>query len=78
VAGGGEHGIDALAVVALEIIAPHSIVVLEVTDHGLDGGAAAHLATDGFGNTADLAADPEPEPIGIGVAAIALVAMDAT
>jgi hypothetical protein len=64
VAGGGEHGIDAVA--ALEIIAPHSMVVLEVTDHGLDGGAEAHLATDGFGNPADLTADPEPEPIGIG------------
>jgi len=49
-----------------------------MADHGLDGGAASHLAADGLGDPADLSADPDPEPIGIGVAAIALVAMDAT
>ena len=53
------------------------MVVLEMADHGLDGGAAAHLAADGFGDPADLAADPDLEPVGIVVAAIALVAMDA-
>ena len=50
------------------------MVVLEMADHGLDGGAAAHLAADGFGGPADLAADPDLEPVGIVVAAIALVA----
>src|SRR5438045_5465531 len=53
------------------------MVVLEMADHGLDGGAAAHLAADRFGDAADLAADPDLEPVGIVVAAIALVAMDA-
>ena len=48
-----------------------------MADHGLDGGAAAHLAADGFGDPADLAADPDLEPIGIVVAAIALVGEDA-
>src|SRR6202521_5055187 len=38
---------------------------------------AAHPAADGFGDTTDLAADPDLEPFGIVVAAIALVAMDA-
>jgi hypothetical protein len=51
------------------------MIVLEMADHGLDGGTSAHLAADGHGNTPDLAADP---PVRIVVAAIALVAMDAT
>src|SRR5712671_8237392 len=53
------------------------MIVLEMADHGFDGGATAHLATDGFGDPADLAADPDLEPVGIVVAAIALVAVDA-
>src|SRR5277367_755029 len=53
------------------------MVVLEMADHGLDGGPTPHLAADGFGDTADLAADPDLESIGIVVAAIALVAVDA-
>src|SRR6267142_5687816 len=55
VAGGGEHGIDAVAVAAFEIIATHPMIVLEMADDRLDGGATAHLATDGFGDPADLA-----------------------
>jgi hypothetical protein len=45
-----------------------------MADHWLDGGSASHLAADGFGDTADLAADPDLETVGIVVAAIALVA----
>jgi hypothetical protein len=48
-----------------------------VADDGFDGGAPAHLAADGLGDTPDLAADPELEPVRIVVAAIALVAVDA-
>src|ERR1700719_3751067 len=59
------------------MVAAHRVVVLEMADHGLYGGAAAHLAADGFGDTTDLTADPDLEPFGIVVAAIALVAMDA-
>src|ERR1700756_3776596 len=44
----------------------------------ITGSTAAHLAADGFGDPADLAADPDFEPIGIVVAAISLVAVDAT
>jgi hypothetical protein len=32
------------------------MVVLEMADHGLDGGAASHLEADGFGDPADLSA----------------------
>ena len=48
-----------------------------MADRGLDGGAMARLATDGFGDPADLTADPDLEPIRIVVAAISLVTMDA-
>jgi hypothetical protein len=74
VAGGSKNGID---ISALEIVAAHPMAVLEMADHGLDGGPAPHLAADGFGDTADLAADPDLEPVGIIVATIALVDMDA-
>jgi len=77
VAGSGEHGVDAVAVAALEMVTAHSVVVFEMADHGLNGGATPHLAADGFGDTAHLAADPDLEPVGIVVAAIALVAVDA-
>ena len=46
-------------------------------DDGFDGGAPAHLAADGLGDTPDLTADPDLEPVRIVVAAIALVAVDA-
>jgi hypothetical protein len=38
----GEDGVDAVAVLALQVIAVHSMVGLEVADHRLDGGAALH------------------------------------
>jgi len=60
------------------MVAAHPVVVLEMADHRLNSGAAARLAADGFGDPADLAADPDLEPIGIVVAAISLVAVDAT
>ena len=75
--GGGENGVNAVPISALEIIATHSMVVLEVADHGLDGSSASHLAANDFCDAADLAANPDPEPVGIVVAAIALVALDA-
>ena len=37
VAGGGEHGVDAVAVAALEMVAAHSVVVLEMADLGFLG-----------------------------------------
>src|SRR5882724_9491451 len=60
-----------------EIVAAHAVILLEVADDGFDGGAAAHLAADGLGDTPDLAADPDLESVRIVVAAIALVAVDA-
>src|SRR2546429_6570165 len=77
VAGSGEHGVDAIAIAAGEIVAAHAVIVLEVADDGFDGGAPAHLAADGLGDTPNLAADPDLEPVRIVVAAIALVAVDA-
>lgn len=40
VSGGGEHGIDGVACGVGEIVAAHAMVVLEMADDRLDGGAA--------------------------------------
>jgi hypothetical protein len=34
--------------------AAHPVAILEMADHGFDGGAAADLKADGFGDTTDL------------------------
>jgi hypothetical protein len=47
------------------------VILLEVADDGFDGGATAHLAADGPGDTPDLAADPDLEPVRIVVDGIA-------
>ena len=46
VSGGGENGVNAVPISALEIIATHSMVVLEMADHGLNSGTTAHAAAD--------------------------------
>ena len=66
-ASGGEDSVDAVAVAALEMVAVHAVIVLEVADHGFDGGAPSHLAANGLGDAPDLAADPDLEAIRIGV-----------
>ena len=54
-----------------------AVLGLHVADHGLDGGAALHLAADDLGDAAHLARDPDPELVRIAVSAIALVDVDA-
>src|SRR2546427_11087368 len=76
VAGGGQDRIAAVAVAALEIIAPHAVFGLGVADDRLDRGAALHLAADRSGHPAHLAGDPHPELLLVIVAAIALVDVD--
>ncbi len=46
VAGGGENGVGAVAVAALEVIAVRAMLGLDVADHRLDGGWAPHLAAE--------------------------------
>jgi hypothetical protein len=58
------------------MVTAHPVVVLEMADHRLDGGAATHLAADGLGDMTDLTTDPDLEAAEI-VVAIALVAVDA-
>jgi len=48
-----------------------------VADDGLDRGSPPHLAADGGGDAAHLAADPDAELVWVVVAAIALVDVDA-
>jgi hypothetical protein len=43
VAGGGEHGVDAVAVAALEVIAAHAVLGLDVPNDRLDCGARRFL-----------------------------------
>jgi hypothetical protein len=66
-----------VAIAALEIVATHAVIALQVANDGFDGGATAHLAANGLGDTPDLAGDPDLEPVRMVVAAIALVAVDA-
>src|SRR5215831_5215211 len=77
VAGGGEHGVDAVAVTALEMIAAHTVLGLHVADDRLDRGTTFHLAADRSGDAAYLAADPDAELLFVIMATIALVDMDA-
>ncbi len=49
---------------------PHAVIVLEMTDHRLDGGAAFERALDLLGDAALLACRVDPEPVlGRGVVA---------
>ena len=75
--GGGEDGIDPIAVLSLEIIAAHAVLGLEMADNGLDRRPSLHLALDGGGGTSDLAGDPDPELVRVVVALVALIQMDA-
>src|SRR3546814_17033428 len=58
VAGGGEDGVGVVAVAALEIVALHAVLGLDVADDGLDGGAPFHLSADGLGDPAHLNSQP--------------------
>jgi hypothetical protein len=73
VTGSGEHGV---ALTALEIIAVHTVTVLEMTDHRLDGRASAHLAADRLRDAAHLTRDPNAKAVWMVVAAVALVDVD--
>src|SRR5215471_21243377 len=85
VAGSGEYGVDAVAVAAFEIIAPHPMLGLDVPNDRLDRRAAAHLAADRSGDAAHpgsgpgraLAADPDAELLCVIVAAVAFVDVNA-
>ena len=54
-AGGGEHGVDGVAVRSLEIISVHAVVGFRVTDDRFDRRASAKVAFDGVGDAAPLA-----------------------
>ena len=46
VSGGGQHGVDGVAVFAGEIVAVHAVLGLEMADDRLDGRAPPHVALD--------------------------------
>jgi len=75
IADGGEHGVDGIAGAVSEMIAAHTVLGLEVTDHRFDGGPSPELAFDLRPDAALLTCGKDPELI-IGrrdVAAIASI-----
>jgi hypothetical protein len=79
VAGGGEHGVDGITARVGEIVAAQAVILFEMPDHRLDGGAALELALDLRSDATLLASGIDPEPVlGRGVvAAIAGISDDA-
>lgn len=46
VSGGGEDGVDAVALSALEVVSVHSVLLFEVAYDGLDGGSPPEFSLD--------------------------------
>lgn len=63
VTGGGEYGVDGVAGRVGEMIAPHAVIVLEMTYYRLDGSTAFERAFDLIGDAALLARRVDPEPV---------------
>src|SRR4051794_24329706 len=61
-----QHGIGSIASSPGQVIAPHSVLVLEVTDRGLYGGTSAERALDGGGEPALLARHVDLEALVLG------------
>ena len=66
VSGGGEDGVDCIALGVGEVVATHSVLVLDVADDRLDGGAASQLAFDLGRHPALLARGEDPELVARG------------
>ena len=79
VSGGGEDGVDGVALRMGEEVAAHSVFGLEMADDRLDGGASPQFALDLLGDAPPLARDEHPELVFLRrvVAAIAAVGDDA-
>lgn len=77
VAGCCEDGVDAVAEAALEVVAVHAVLGIDVADDGLDSRTTLHLAPDGSRDVADLLRDPDPEPVRVVVATVPFGDVDA-
>jgi hypothetical protein len=73
VSGGCQDGVGGVAVAVSEVVPVHSVLVLDMADDWLDGGASFHLAFDLRGDSALLASGEDMEPVG-GRGVVALVA----
>ena len=67
-AGGGEDGVDTVAIVALEVIAVHPMLRLQMADDGLDRRSSFHLSLYGGRRSSELASDADPELLRVAVA----------
>lgn len=65
IAGCGQDGVDRIALGVSEVIAAHSVFVLDVADHRLDGRSPPHLALDGWGDAALLTSGEDPELVAL-------------
>jgi len=74
VADGGEDRVGGVACGSLEIAAAEMALGFHVSNHGLNGRAAAQFALDGAEHTASLAGDEDAVRIRCVVAAVSLVA----
>ena len=63
VTGGGEDGIDGIALAVPEIVAANAMFGFEMADDRLDGGAPAQLTLDLWGYSPLLARNESPELI---------------
>ena len=83
---GSEDGVDGIALGSSQVVALHAVLVFDVTNERLDGGAASHLAFDGRRHSALLACRVDSELMakgcivaavsGIGEKAINIIADD--
>lgn len=79
VAGGGQDGVDGIALGMGEIVAAHPVLVFDVADHRFDRRSPSHLTLDGRCHAALLAGGEDPELVAERsvVAAVAGVGEDA-
>ncbi len=77
--GGGQDGVDGVALAVCEVVSAHSMLGFEVSDDRLDGGAASELSFDLIGDASLLAAVEGLQAVFVGgvVAVIAGVGDDA-
>jgi len=79
VTGGGEDGVDSVALGMGEAIAVHAVVIFEMPDDRVDGRAALHLAIDGGRDAAHLSGGEDTQSVDAGhaVASVAGIGEDA-
>ena len=66
IACGSEDCVDGMAFAVGEMAASHAVLVLDVANHGFDGGTPLHHLFYGWRNTALLALGEDPKLVSVG------------